>query len=182
MLLNTEKLFSDDKCSRHTPFKVCKNPIPTSVNWIAQGRGHGRYITWLSMPSYPDCRAKPVSVDTPPWCRASWRRSGLSAHSKRGPLRRVADGSGPKTSLSHRLTIAEQRRCGEKQGSGRRLSRSSLHTSWPGWGSPRFRPGGKCSPLPGVPASVCPGRSPNTCSPSLRGQPGFVWITRRRME
>ena len=62
------------------------------------------------MPSYPDCRAKPVSADTPPWCHASWRRSGLSAHSRRGPLRRVADGSGPKTQLSHhRLTIAGQR-------------------------------------------------------------------------
>ena len=67
-------------------------------------------------------------------------------------------------------------RCGEKQGSGRRLSWSSLHTSRPGWRSPRFRPGGKYSPPLGVPASVCPERSKSTCSPSLRGQPEFVRI------
>ena len=71
-------------------------------------------------------------------------------------------------------------RCGEKQGSGRRLSWSSLHTSRPGWRSPRFRPGGKCSPPPGVPASVLPGISPSICSPSIRGNLGWYGLPGER--
>ena len=81
----------------------------STMHTITTSSDQSRYTTWWSMPSYPDCRAKPVSADTPPWCRASWRRSGLSAHSRRVPFRWVADGGGPKTSFSHRLTIAGQR-------------------------------------------------------------------------
>ena len=156
----------------------------SAIQTITKQSDQSRYTTWWSVPSYLDCRVKPCVSRThltPPWRRASRPKSGLSAHSRRGPLCRVADAGGPKISLSYRLN-RQATKCGEPQESRRRSIRSSLHTSRPGWRSPRPRPGDKCSPPPGVPASVRPGKPPPTCSPSLRGQHGIVRITRRRME
>ena len=148
----------------------------SAIHKISKWSDRSRYTIWWSVPSYLDCRAKPCVTKTHHTGVAlPGQKAGYPPIPEEDPSAEWRTLVVQKNSLRYRLN-RQAAKCGEPQESRRRSSRSILHTSRPGWKSLRSRPGGKCSPPPGVLASVRPGRTPLSCSTSPRGQPGWFGL------